>query len=55
MTRRPVLGIDLGTTYSCVASLDENQRASVLPTLQAKISGLIPEEVKRSPLPALTR
>jgi molecular chaperone DnaK len=27
---RPVLGIDLGTTYSCVASLDENQRVSVL-------------------------
>src|ERR1044071_7017904 len=27
---RPVLGIDLGTTYSCVASLDENQRVTVL-------------------------
>ncbi|KOV90038.1 Hsp70 family protein [Nocardia sp. NRRL S-836] len=30
MTSRPVLGIDLGTTYSCVAALDENQRVSVL-------------------------
>jgi molecular chaperone DnaK len=30
MSDRPVLGIDLGTTYSCVAHLDENQRPTVL-------------------------
>ena len=31
MVDRPVLGIDLGTTYSCVAWLDEHGRATVLP------------------------
>jgi molecular chaperone DnaK len=31
MTQRPVLGIDLGTTYSCVAQLDQYSRATVLP------------------------
>ena len=31
MPEKPVLGIDLGTTYSCVARLDENERATVLP------------------------
>lgn len=31
MTARPVLGIDLGTTYSCVAHLDETGRPVVLP------------------------
>ncbi|WP_158846649.1 Hsp70 family protein [Saccharothrix deserti] len=38
MTRRPVLGIDLGTTYSCVASLDENQRVSVLPNQEGDLT-----------------
>ncbi|GAA3888585.1 Hsp70 family protein [Saccharothrix violaceirubra] len=38
MTRRPVLGIDLGTTYSCVASLDENQRVSVLPNQENELT-----------------
>ena len=31
MPEKPVLGIDLGTTYSCVARLDENDRVTVLP------------------------
>ena len=31
MSERPVLGIDLGTTYSCVAQLDDTGRVSVLP------------------------
>jgi molecular chaperone DnaK len=31
MPGKPVLGIDLGTTYSCVARLDENERVTVLP------------------------
>jgi molecular chaperone DnaK len=31
MPQKPVLGIDLGTTYSCVARLDENERVTVLP------------------------
>src|SRR5215468_2937713 len=35
---RPVLGIDLGTTYSCVASLDENQRVSVLPNQEGDLT-----------------
>ncbi len=30
MTARPVLGVDLGTTYSCVAHLDETGRPAVL-------------------------
>jgi molecular chaperone DnaK len=38
MTTRPVLGIDLGTTYSCVASLDENQRVSVLPNQEGDLT-----------------
>ncbi|AXX32188.1 Hsp70 family protein [Actinosynnema pretiosum subsp. pretiosum] len=38
MTRRPVLGIDLGTTYSCVASLDENRRVSVLPNQEGDLT-----------------
>ncbi|WP_188316638.1 Hsp70 family protein [Solihabitans fulvus] len=38
MTERPVLGIDLGTTYSCVASLDENQRVSVLPNQEGELT-----------------
>ncbi|MEU5696712.1 Hsp70 family protein [Actinosynnema sp. NPDC020468] len=38
MTRRPVLGIDLGTTYSCVASLDENNRVSVLPNQEGDLT-----------------
>ncbi|MEU4742625.1 Hsp70 family protein [Actinosynnema sp. NPDC023658] len=38
MTRRPVLGIDLGTTYSCVASLDENHRVSVLPNQEGDLT-----------------
>jgi molecular chaperone DnaK len=35
---RPVLGIDLGTTYSCVAVLDENQRVSVLPNQEGELT-----------------
>ncbi|HEU5474855.1 MAG TPA: Hsp70 family protein [Actinophytocola sp.] len=35
---RPVLGIDLGTTYSCVAALDENQRVSVLPNQEGDLT-----------------
>lgn len=35
---RPVLGIDLGTTYSCVAALDENGRASVLPNQESDLT-----------------
>lgn len=35
---RPVLGIDLGTTYSCVASLDQNQRVSVLPNQEGDLT-----------------
>jgi molecular chaperone DnaK len=31
MPEKPVLGIDLGTTYSCVARLDDNERVTVLP------------------------
>lgn len=31
MTARPVLGIDLGTTYSCVAQLDDTGRPVVVP------------------------
>jgi molecular chaperone DnaK len=31
MTQRPVLGIDLGTTYSCVAHLDRYGKAAILP------------------------
>ena len=31
MSDKPVLGIDLGTTYSCVARLDDNERVTVLP------------------------
>ena len=31
MPDKPVLGIDLGTTYSCVARLDDNERVTVLP------------------------
>ena len=31
MSARPVLGIDLGTTYSCVAQLDETGRPVVVP------------------------
>lgn len=38
MPPRPVLGIDLGTTYSCVASLDENQRVSVLPNQEGEMT-----------------
>ena len=30
MTARPVLGVDLGTTYSCVAHLDDTGRPAVL-------------------------
>jgi molecular chaperone DnaK len=35
---RPVLGIDLGTTYSCVAVLDENGRAEVLPNQESDLT-----------------
>jgi molecular chaperone DnaK len=35
---RPVLGIDLGTTYSCVAHLDENGRATVLPNQESDLT-----------------
>ncbi|MGK3206605.1 Hsp70 family protein [Amycolatopsis sp. MEPSY49] len=35
---RPVLGIDLGTTYSCVAHLDENGRATVLPNQESELT-----------------
>jgi molecular chaperone DnaK len=35
---RPVLGIDLGTTYSCVASLDENQRVTVLANQEGELT-----------------
>jgi molecular chaperone DnaK len=35
---RPVLGIDLGTTYSCVAHLDENRRATVLPNQESELT-----------------
>ncbi|GAA1832270.1 Hsp70 family protein [Microlunatus capsulatus] len=31
MSEKPVLGIDLGTTYSCVAQLDDTGRVTVLP------------------------
>ena len=31
MSQRPVLGIDLGTTYSCVAWLDGHGKAAILP------------------------
>ncbi|HEX9334391.1 MAG TPA: Hsp70 family protein [Pseudonocardiaceae bacterium] len=35
---RKVLGIDLGTTYSCVAALDENDRASVQPNQEGDLT-----------------
>ncbi|HEV2781160.1 MAG TPA: Hsp70 family protein [Actinophytocola sp.] len=35
---RPVLGIDLGTTYSCVAALDENRRVTVLPNQEGDLT-----------------
>ncbi|WP_328644902.1 Hsp70 family protein [Amycolatopsis sp. NBC_00348] len=35
---RPVLGIDLGTTYTCVAHLDENGRATVLPNQESELT-----------------
>ncbi|MGH3878557.1 MAG: Hsp70 family protein [Actinophytocola sp.] len=35
---RPVLGIDLGTTYSCVAHLDEYGRATVLPNQESDLT-----------------
>ncbi|TDV57464.1 Hsp70 family protein [Actinophytocola oryzae] len=35
---RPVLGIDLGTTYSCVAALDESGRATVLPNQEGDLT-----------------
>jgi molecular chaperone DnaK (HSP70) len=33
---RPVLGIDLGTTYSCVAHLDDTGRAVVVPNSESE-------------------
>lgn len=38
MSDRPVLGIDLGTTYSCVARLDEYGRPEVLPNLDGELT-----------------
>jgi molecular chaperone DnaK len=35
---RPVLGIDLGTTYSCVAALDASGRATVLPNQEGDLT-----------------
>jgi molecular chaperone DnaK len=35
---RPILGIDLGTTYSCVAHLDEYGRPAVIPNLDAQLT-----------------
>lgn len=37
MSRR-ILGIDLGTTYSCVAALDENNRVSVQPNGESELT-----------------
>ena len=36
MSGRPVLGIDLGTTYSCVAHLDDTGRAVVVPNSESE-------------------
>ncbi|WP_214404333.1 Hsp70 family protein [Pseudonocardia lacus] len=36
MILRPVLGIDLGTTYSCVAHLDDTGRAVVVPNSESE-------------------
>src|SRR4051812_6509959 len=36
MTERPVLGIDLGTTYSCVAHLDEYGKPVALPNYDSE-------------------
>ena len=38
MTVRPVLGIDLGTTYSCVAHLDDAGRAVVVPNSESELT-----------------
>jgi molecular chaperone DnaK len=38
VTTRPVLGIDLGTTYSCVARLDEAGMPAVLPLGQSELT-----------------
>jgi molecular chaperone DnaK len=38
MGQRPVLGIDLGTTYSCVARLDEYGRPEVLQNLDGELT-----------------
>ncbi|RLK54190.1 Hsp70 family protein [Actinokineospora cianjurensis] len=38
MTARPKLGIDLGTTYTCVAALNEYGQASVLPNQEGDLT-----------------
>jgi molecular chaperone DnaK len=38
MSERPVLGIDLGTTYTCVAHLDDTERVSVLPNSEGDLT-----------------
>jgi len=38
VTARPVLGVDLGTTYSCVAHLDEAGRPVVLPNSESELT-----------------
>jgi molecular chaperone DnaK len=38
VTVRPVLGIDLGTTYSCVAHLDDAGRAVVVPNSESEFT-----------------
>lgn len=38
MSGRPVLGIDLGTTYSCVARLDSYGRPEILPNLDGELT-----------------
>jgi molecular chaperone DnaK len=38
MSDRKVYGIDLGTTYSCIAHVDERGRAGVLPNAEGDMT-----------------